>query len=297
MHSVRVYFLEQLWTIAISTEGCGIVMAVLIDDKKTSPDADSVHFRNYYRREIIALSNPATPLFAAAVYCLTLLMAYYCRQHAYQFLDKMLLCDSLTAIEPFIVLHGIEGAWYLTAPSLAVILLWTVTSISSKVKFIFPLVGFRNLGLCIGTFSGWRDALFFFAMILPFIVAAGLLEDFSEYYPLSRLARSSFEWFVVWQAVQLLFFLGWEFLNRGLLLFGFESSMGRWSVIAVAVPFCLLHFGKPGVEAVGSFVAAIALGWLTLRARSMMPAVALHWACAFTLDAVVITSSGGFLSN
>lgn len=272
-------------------------MAVLIDEKKASADASSVHFRNYYRRELIALSNPATPLFAAAVYCLTLLMAYYCGQHAYQFLDDMLLCDSLIKSEPFMVSHAIEGTWYLLAPSLAVILLSTVTSISSRVKFIFPLVGLRNFGLCIGTCSGWRDALVFFAMILPFIVGAGLLEDFSKYYPLSRLARSSFQCFLAWQAVQLLFFLGWEFLNRGLLLFGFESSMGRWSVIAVAVPFCLLHFGKPGVEAAGSFVAAIVLGWLTLRARSMMPAVALHWACAFTLDAVVIISRGGFLSH
>jgi membrane protease YdiL (CAAX protease family) len=263
-------------------------------EPKETPERNPGDFILYYRRELTALSNPATPLFAALVYCFTLLIAYYFRQHAYQLPDEIRWLDSFTKRESFIVLYGIEGAWYLVGPSLATIILLTVTSISSKVKSFFPLIGFRNFGLRIGTVSGWRDALVFFAIILPFILVAGLRQDFSGYYPLSELARSGIQWFIAWQAVQFLFFLGWEFLNRGLLLFGFESSMGRWSVIAAAVPFCLLHFGKPGAEAVGSFCAALALGWLTLRARSIMPAVALHWACAFMLDVIVITNNGGF---
>lgn len=266
-------------------------------DTKATPLRDSGDCFHYYRTEFTALSNPATPLFGAVTYCLTLLIAYYYRQHAYQLFEEMVSPVSLIKRESFIFLYGIEGVWYLLGPSLTIIILLTVTSLSSKAKSIFPLIRFGDFGLCIGSVYGWRDALVFFAIILPFIVVAGLLDDFSRYYPLSEFAQCSFQWFVAWQAGQLLFFLGWEFLNRGLLLFSLESSMGRWSVIAAAVPFCLLHFGKPGVEAVGSFFASIVLGWLTLRARSMMPAVALHWACAFTLDAVVITGKGGFLPH
>lgn len=254
-------------------------------------------FLRYYRDEFTALTNPATPLFSAAVYCLTLFLAHCYRENVYLFLDEIFSAGSLIKREPFIALHLVEGIWYLAGPILAIIILSLFTSISCRAKSIFPLTGFRDFGLTIGALSGWRDALVFFAFMAPVIAATSLIEEFAGYYPLSGLARSGIQWFMIWQAVQLLFILGWEFLNRGLLLFGLEGSLGRWSVIAAAIPFFLLHLGKPGPEALGSFFAAIALGWLTLRARSVMPAVALHWACAFTLDVVSIINRGGFLPH
>lgn len=254
-------------------------------------------FVGYYWREFAALSNPATPFFSAAAYCLTLFLVHYYRENVYLILNELLSPGSLFKKEPFIAVYLLEGIWYFVGPSLTIIAIVIVTSISCKAKSVFPVIGFRAFGLCIGTSSGWRDALVFFAVMAPVIIATSLLQDFSAYYPLSGLARSSVQWFMIWQAVQLIFFLGWEFLNRGLLLLGFESSLGRWSVIAAAVPFFLLHLGKPGPEAFGSFFAAMALGWLTLRARSVMPAVALHWACAFTLDVVAMINRGGFLQH
>ncbi len=252
-------------------------------------------FLFYYWQQLKVLFTPATPIFVTAVYCLVVLLHYYHRQSGHQEYLTTLIPDPAIIKEWFTLAYGIEGLWYLLAPSSAILILGIITAFSSKAKNIFPLCRFRDFGLRIGTSAGWRDALVFFVLVLPIVLLAGLLEEFSSYYPLSRLARVSAQWFAVWQAVQLLYFLGWEFLNRGFLMLGLEPYMGRWSILAAAVPFCLLHFGKPEFETIASFFAAILLGWLTLRARSILPATVIHWGWAFSLDAAVVFRKGSFL--
>ena len=110
-----------------------------------------------------------------------------------------------------------------------------------------------------------EDAGILLAIILPIVILVSFRGDFSDYYPISRLARTGAQWFFIWEVIQLLYFFGWEFLNRGILVLELENTMGRWSIVAAAAPFCILHFGEPGLETFASFFVAIALGWLTLR--------------------------------
>ena len=60
------------------------------------------------------------------------------------------------------------------------------------------------------------------------------------------------------------------------------------AVIIQTIPFVLLHMGKPELEAIGSFFAGIALGVITLRSKSIFPAVLLHFFVALTMDIVAI---------
>lgn len=152
----------------------------------------------------------------------------------------------------------------------------------------------RDYGFRPGKLVGWRDAVIFFAVMMPFVLFAIFQKDFSRTYPLFKMARNSLGIFLIWEGVHLLHMFGWEFLNRGFLLFGLEKSMGRWAILASAIPFALLHIGKPELEAYGSFLAAIALGWLAYRSRSFLPGVFLHWGVALTVDVLSIVRSGGF---
>jgi hypothetical protein len=261
---------------------------------KAVSELEARGFLSYYLREFHALCCPATPLFVAAVYCLVVSLAHYYRQYAYQ-LSGTILSQWSTRIDAgFTLGYGVEGLWYVVGPSLAVFALASITALLPGTKGVLPRRGFREFGLCVGSRRGWQDAAIMLGFILPIVIFVAFRKDFSDYYPASRLARTSAQWFVAWQAIQFLYFFGWEFLNRGFLLLGLETTMGRWSIVAAAVPFCLLHFGKPGLETFASFFVAIALGWLTLRARSFLPATVIHWAWTFTLDTAVVLRKGYF---
>jgi membrane protease YdiL (CAAX protease family) len=170
----------------------------------------------------------------------------------------------------------------------------TVTGLSRGTKRVVPEYRFRDYGFRFGRLVGWRDSLIFFAIMIPFVVFAVFQGDFSRTYPLAQVAEKSITWFIIWEIFHLIHMFGWEFLNRGFLLFGLEKIMGRWAILATAVPFALLHLGKPELEAYGSFIAAIALGWVALRTRSFLPGVFLHWSVALIMDILAVVMSGGF---
>ena len=232
----------------------------------------------------------------------------------------------------FPVMMGLRGIWYLLIPVIAIgiirllsalpertksplpefpkhgVLSWfdrlsfwsplsvarAVTGVSAGTKRAIPQYRLSDYGFRIGRWVGWRDCLIFFAIMIPFVVFAVFQGDFSRTYPLAHVAERSIGWFIVWEVFHLLHMFGWEFLNRGFLLFGLEPKMGRWAILATAVPFALLHLGKPELEAYGSFIAAIALGWVALRTRSFLPGVFLHWSVALIMDIMAIVMSGGF---
>jgi hypothetical protein len=91
-------------------------------------------------------------------------------------------------------------------------------------------------------------------------------------------------YFLFLQLAQLWYMLTWEFFFRGFMLFGLEPSFGRMSVLVQAIPFALVHFKKPQLEAYGSIFAGIFLGMIGLRARSFLPCVLLHYMVLLTAD-------------
>ena len=52
----------------------------------------------------------------------------------------------------------------------------------------------------------------------------------------------------------------------------------------LAIPFVLMHFGKPQAEVYSSVAAGFILGWLAWRSRSIWPGVILHWLVAASMD-------------
>jgi membrane protease YdiL (CAAX protease family) len=65
----------------------------------------------------------------------------------------------------------------------------------------------------------------------------------------------------------------------------------------MVVPYCMIHYRKSAAEALAAVVAGLALGLLSMRTRSVMGGVVIHWAVAITADLAVIQSTGGFGSG
>lgn len=160
--------------------------------------------------------------------------------------------------------------------------------------FLVPVlvltVGFRRRHAAIGLGSGdVRLALFLGALYLP-VVAVGtwfLSADpaFQAVYP--HYGPAAFDWrfFAVYEALFLFYWVGWEYLWRGFVLFGTAPAFGPVAAVLIqAVPFAVLHVEKPLAEGLLSIVGGVALGALVWRCRSFWIAVPLHAAQMLILD-------------
>ncbi len=164
------------------------------------------------------------------------------------------------------------------------------------IYFLAPLLlitllhgrAYRRFGLGAGD---WRFGLkvsgIFFAVMLPILWLVSATPAFQQVYPHASIVRGDWNLFLIYEAAFLLYFIGWEFIWRGYVLFGLAPHTGASvAVLVQMIPFVIFHFGKPWPETAGSIIAAIALGALSLRTRSFWYAVLIHWSVMFTIDGI-----------
>jgi membrane protease YdiL (CAAX protease family) len=84
--------------------------------------------------------------------------------------------------------------------------------------------------------------------------------------------------------------VGWEFLFRGWILFGYARKFGPDALWLQAVPFAIAHFGKPEIETLSTLFGGLAFGWVAWRTKSFLYPFLIHWAI-FTF---VVLVAGGF---
>jgi len=84
---------------------------------------------------------------------------------------------------------------------------------------------------------------------------------------------------------------GWEFIFRGWLLFGYARKFGPDALWLQAVPFALMHIGKPEVETLSTIFGGFAFGWIAYRTRSFIYPFIIHWFIA----TFIIYVAAGFI--
>ena len=136
--------------------------------------------------------------------------------------------------------------------------------------------------------------LLLYLLVLPFIFFASRDPAFLRTYPFADSARDGALLFLYWELLYGLQFFALEFFFRGFMIFGLEERFGRNAIFVMVVPYCMLHFHKPMLEAAGAIVAGLVLGALALRTRSILGGVIIHWAVAVTMDVLAIIGRGGF---
>ncbi|MFB6247358.1 MAG: lysostaphin resistance A-like protein [Salinibacter sp.] len=159
--------------------------------------------------------------------------------------------------------------------------------------FVVPVIALRllfsntlsEMGLGVGN---WRLAVGLAALYLPLVaVGTWILSDggaFQQQYPHYRPATRHWSVFLIYEALFLFYWIGWEYLWRGFVIFGTARTLGLYAIFVQALPFAALHVSKPWPEAVLSIVGGIALGALVWRCRAFWIAVPIHAAQMMLLD-------------
>ena len=83
--------------------------------------------------------------------------------------------------------------------------------------------------------------------------------------------------------------IGWEFIFRGWILFGYARKFGPQALWLQAVPFALMHNGKPEVETLSTIFGGFAFGWVAWRTKSFLYPFLIHW---FIGTFIIIVAAG-----
>ncbi len=130
----------------------------------------------------------------------------------------------------------------------------------------------------------WKIYAGVLLLILPLVLYASTLDEFTETYPFYAHANRSPLDFWTWQVLYALQFIALEFFFRGFMLRGLERSFGSAAIFVMVIPYTMIHFGKPMLESFGAVIAGVALGTLAMRSRSIWGGAFLHVAVAFLMD-------------
>jgi membrane protease YdiL (CAAX protease family) len=173
---------------------------------------------------------------------------------------------------------------------------WDATGLSMKVidrtilYFIIPmfiiLVIFReqpqNYGFTLGDWkAGIVITLGAIILISPILWIVGRENASMQNYYKSMVTG------LPWSTLFDLF--GWEFIFRGWLLFGYTRKFGSEGIWLQAVPFALVHIGKPELETLSTIFGGFAFGWVAWRTKSFIYPLLIHW---FVATFTIIVAAG-----
>ncbi len=165
-----------------------------------------------------------------------------------------------------------------------------VLGIIYAISPFIPMLLFKNkpaeYGLKVGEYKIWlKDLFIIFFVMLVILLIVFKFTNFKSIYPLSYTARKGFNNFVIYQMIQLFHMFSWEFFFRGFMLFGLSNKIDkRLAILIQTIPFALMHYRKPLLEAYGSIFAGIFLGIIAIRGRSFLPCAILHFLVALSAD-------------
>lgn len=189
--------------------------------------------------------------------------------------------------------------WWFGASVVLYMLVPLLISYATKGSFT------RKYGLGLGDWrAGLKVSALFLLVMFPVTYLASKSTTFAGLYPLAGSGaytltyegKGVVSWwlFLFYELGYVSYFVAWEFLFRGWMLNGLLPKFGRAGALLIPIaPFAVMHLGKAEPEALGSIVAALALGMLALRTRSMWYGVLVHASVAVYMD--VISALPGML--
>lgn len=128
-----------------------------------------------------------------------------------------------------------------------------------------------DFGWRLGDWRFWLPhATGFSVLAVPILFAMARVASLEGYYTVEdfSLPRYALE--------QCGYFLGWEFLYRGFLLFGLKEKLGEVSILVQVIPFVLMHLNKPEVETISTIPIGLYWGYVAYRGGSCWPAIIMH---------------------
>ena len=160
--------------------------------------------------------------------------------------------------------------------------------IPAAVIKIFFGKNLADFGLKIQIEEGFGQVLLLsFAVMLPLIFLASLTSSFAAKYPFLKIFDDAPYWsrtLLIWEIIYIYQFFCVEFFFRGFLIQSLKPTFGMYSIFMMTVPYCMIHFGKPGAEAFAAILAGVFLGWLSYTNNTIWLGLTLHSVVALTMD-------------
>ncbi|HYJ92230.1 MAG TPA: CPBP family intramembrane glutamic endopeptidase [Pyrinomonadaceae bacterium] len=133
------------------------------------------------------------------------------------------------------------------------------------------------------------------AVMTPLVYLMSLTSGFEARYPFLKVFNGEpylSSTLLAWELIYFLQFFGLEFFFRGFLLHSLKPSLGSYSIFAMMVPYCMIHWGKPMPETFAAIFAGIFLGWLSYRNGNIWMGLVLHCIVAFSMDVMALFNKG-----
>ena len=145
-----------------------------------------------------------------------------------------------------------------------------------------------------GGFKDYRLYLMMFALMVPIVLTVSGMSSFQARYPFYQVGKGEglLPFFWQWEFFYFLQFFSLEFFFRGFMVHGLKHRFGYYSVFVMSVPYCMIHFHKPMLEALAAIAAGVILGTLSLKSRSILLGVAIHYSVAITMDIAALWRKG-----
>jgi membrane protease YdiL (CAAX protease family) len=160
-------------------------------------------------------------------------------------------------------------------------------------KVLFPKDKILDMGLRVKGF--WSHAWIYLLCLVVVLGAMAVVarqKDFLNYYPFYKLSGRSWKDFLIWEALYFAQFFALEFFFRGWFLSATRPQFGSAAIFAMALPYCMIHYGKPYLEAHAAIIAGVVLGSLSMRTRSIYAGFLVHISVAFLMDFFALHSRG-----
>jgi membrane protease YdiL (CAAX protease family) len=142
---------------------------------------------------------------------------------------------------------------------------------------------------------GFREHAWIYALcvvvMVPVLLLVSRQQDFTNYYPIYKLAGRSWLDFVIWEVIYAAQFLGLEIFFRGWWIRA-TRVFGVGAIWSMAVPYCMVHYGKPYLEACTAVIAGVVLGSLSMRTRSIYAGFMVHCTVAVLMDVLALYRRG-----
>jgi membrane protease YdiL (CAAX protease family) len=160
-------------------------------------------------------------------------------------------------------------------------------------KILFPKDSLLDMGLRV---RGFFSHIWIYGLCLlivgPVMLLVARQPDFGTYYPFYKASSRSWCDFALWEAIYWAQFFALELFFRGFFVGALRRTLGSAAIFVMAVPYCMIHYGKPYLEANGAIVAGIVLGSLAMRTRSIYAGFLVHITVAFSMDFLALWRHG-----
>ncbi len=195
-----------------------------------------------------------------------------------------------------------ERAAYPTENNLYALVWWVVVSVTFY--FVIPALFVKfvqkrklaEIGLALRVENGfWKLLAVCIGIMLPIVYLMSLTASFSAKYPFLKVFNGDPYWsstLLIWELVYFFQFFGLEFFFRGFLVHSLKPSLGFYSIFAMTVPYCMIHFQKPMPETFAAIFAGIFLGWISYKNGSIWLGLILHCTVAFSMDILALHHKG-----